>query len=78
MGSKGEDHVRSCKNFRRNIIAQTSTLIVPVQTVFFYDFHALTKRSETSPKHVFGLKWGESGAFSAKNSDATSWHKLVH
>ena len=31
-----------------------------------------------APKRQFRDKWGESGAFVAKNYDATSWHKLLH
>ena len=30
------------------------------------------------PKHLFRVQWGGSGAFVAKNSDATSWHELLH
>src|SRR6185437_3869042 len=30
------------------------------------------------PKHQFRFQWGGSGAFVAKNSDATSWHELLH
>ena len=29
-------------------------------------------------KHQFTVQWGGSGAFVAKNSDATSWHELLH
>src|SRR6185312_16342517 len=29
-------------------------------------------------KHQFRVQWGGSGAFIAKNSDATSWHELLH
>src|SRR6185437_16652303 len=29
-------------------------------------------------KHQFRVKWVGSGAFVAKNSDATSWHELLH
>ena len=29
-------------------------------------------------KHQVRVQWGGSGAFVAKNSDATSWHELVH
>src|SRR6185312_14069620 len=29
-------------------------------------------------KHEFRVQWGGSVAFVAKNSDATSWHELVH
>ena len=31
-----------------------------------------------APKHQFMVKWGGSGVFVAKNSDATSWHELLH
>src|SRR6185369_6398261 len=31
-----------------------------------------------APKYKFRVQWGGSGAFVAKNSDATSWHKLLH
>ena len=33
---------------------------------------------QNTPKHVFGVQWGGSGAFVAKNSDATSCHELLH
>ena len=29
-------------------------------------------------KHEFRVPWGGSGAFVAENSDATSWHELLH
>ena len=31
-----------------------------------------------APKHQFRVQWVGSGAFVAKNSDATSWHELLH
>ena len=31
-----------------------------------------------TPKHEFRFQWGGSVAFVAKNSDATSWHELLH
>ena len=31
-----------------------------------------------TPKCQFRVQWGESGAFVAKNSNATSWHELLH
>ena len=31
-----------------------------------------------SSKHEFGVQWGGSGVYIAKNSDATSWHELLH
>ena len=32
---------------------------------------------QKTPKYVFRVQWGGSGAFVAKNSDETSWHKLL-
>jgi len=31
-----------------------------------------------APKRQFTVQWGGSDAFVLKNSDATSWHKLLH
>ena len=31
-----------------------------------------------APKHQFRVQWCGSGAFVAKNSDATSWHEILH
>ena len=36
-----------------------------------------TKILWNAPKHFFRVQWGGSGAFVAKNSDATSWHELL-
>src|SRR6185312_6414822 len=33
---------------------------------------------QNSAKHEFRVQWGGSGAFVAKNSDATSWHEVSH
>ena len=37
-----------------------------------------TQMVRNVPKHQFRVKWGGSGAFVAKNSNATSWHELLH
>ena len=37
-----------------------------------------TKIVRNAPNHEFRVQWGGSGAFVAKNSDATSWHELLH
>src|SRR6185503_6169831 len=37
-----------------------------------------TQIVRNAPKHQFRVQWGGSGAFLAKNSDATSWHELLH
>ena len=36
-----------------------------------------TKIVRNAPKQEFRVQWGGSGAFVAKNSKATSWHKLL-
>ena len=51
---------------------------------FCTEFQKLTKRSQmhqncmNAPKHEFRVQWGGSVAFITKNSDATSWHELLH
>ena len=48
------------------------------------EFCKATKRSEctqivrNASKRQFTVQWGGSDEFVAKNSDATSWHKLLH
>ena len=37
-----------------------------------------TQIVRNAQKHLFRVQMGESGAFVAKNSDATSWHELLH
>jgi len=37
-----------------------------------------TQMVRNAPKCQFKVKWGGSGAFVAKNSEATSWHELLH
>jgi len=37
-----------------------------------------TQIVRNAPKYQFRVQWGGSGAFVAKNSDATSWHELLH
>ena len=37
-----------------------------------------TQIVRNTPKRQFTVQWGGSVAFVVKNSDATSWHKLLH
>src|SRR6185312_13084498 len=37
-----------------------------------------TQMVRNALKHQFLFKWGGSGAFVVKNSDATSWHELLY
>src|SRR6185312_4573865 len=51
---------------------------------FCTEFRKSTKWSQMHPnfmkctKTFVRVQWGGSGAFVAKNSDATSWHELLH
>ena len=74
LGSNGDDWVRLLWKIQNDFVAQTSALIAPVQPVL----HRVWCSNEilpNTPKHyeTHGL-----GAFIAKNSDATSWHELLH
>ena len=40
--------------------------------------HECTQIVQNTPKRKFRVKWGGLGAFVAKSSGATSWHKLLH
>ena len=37
-----------------------------------------TQRVQNAPNRQFRVQWRGSGAFVAKNSNATSWHELLH
>ena len=37
-----------------------------------------TQIVQNATKHQFRVRWGVLGAFVAKNSNATSWHELLH
>ena len=51
---------------------------------FCIEFCKATKRSnciqivQNTQKDEFRVQWGGSGAFATKNSNATSWHELLH
>jgi hypothetical protein len=48
-------------------------LVRPVCT----DIHVVMKQFESPAIHEFWVKWSGSGAFIAKNSEATSFSELV-
>ena len=76
------------KNFQCDFMPQTCALILPFQPTL----HRVSCSNETiqhAPKHYkthqymtlkheFMVQWGGSGVFVSKNSDATSWQKLLH
>ena len=41
----------------------------------WFQMHQMVRNA---PKHRFRVQWGGSGPFVVKNSDATSWHELLH
>ena len=69
------------EKFRNDFMAQICALIAPVHPIL----HRVACSNETLPnapkhyetqKHEFRVQLA--GAFVLKNSDATSWHELVH
>ena len=40
--------------------------------------HECTQIVPNAPEHQFSVQFGGSGAFVANNSEATSWHELLH
>ena len=71
-----------CEKLWCDFVARTSSLIAPIQPVL----HRFLCCNKTNPQCTqtvrnepileFRVQWGGSGAFVAKNSDPTSWHKL--
>src|SRR6185369_15388129 len=69
-----------CEKFRQRFVARTFAPFWPV----FIEFCKSTKWSQMHQnfmkctKTFFRVQWGGSGAFVAKNSDATSRHVHLH
>ena len=84
LWSNGVDRVCSLRKFRCDFMTRTCALIAPVQPVL----HRVSCSNEilqNTPKHYethtnmsLESNGGGSGPFVAKNSDAISWHELVH
>ena len=81
LGSNGVDLVRSLgkipTRFRGTNFC-TSSASFPPSFVRQPNGPEYTQMVRNAPKHQFRVKWGGSGAFVAKNSDATSWHEHLH
>jgi hypothetical protein len=81
LGSNGVDRVRSV---RKNLTRLRGTNLCTGSARFAPSFVSqpngpkCTQIVGNVPKHQFRVQWGGSGAFIAKNSDATSWHELLH
>ena len=81
LGSNGVDRVHSLRKipmqFRGTNFCTSSARFAP-SFVRQPNSPKCTQMVRNSPKHEFRVQWGGSGAFVAKNSNATSWHKLLH
>src|SRR6185437_7458482 len=70
-----------CEKFRCDFVAQTfCTSTARFAPIFVRQPNGqeCTQIVQNARKHQFTVQWGGSDAFVAKNSDATSWHKLLH
>jgi hypothetical protein len=77
LGSNRVDRVRSLRKIQRDFVAQACASISLVQPIL-YPSSCSHKMVQNAQKHEFGVQWGGSGVFVAKNSDATSVHELMH
>ena len=81
LGSNGVDRVRSLQKIParlRGTIFCTSSARVAPSFVRQPNGLECTQIVGNEPKRRLRVQWGASGAFIAKNSNATSWHKLLH
>jgi hypothetical protein len=58
-------------------VARASALIALVHPIL-YRSSCSNEMVQNAQKHEYGVQWGGSGAFVAKNSDATSLHEVMH
>src|SRR4029078_469037 len=81
LGSNGVDRVRSLRKIPTRLRGTnfcTSSARFAPSFVRQPNIHKGTQKVRTVAKCQFRVQWGGSGAFFAKNSDATSWHELLH
>ena len=81
LGSNAVDRVRSLRKIptrlRGTNLCTSSSRFAP-SFVRQPNGPECTQIVRNAPKRQFGVQWGGSGAIVAKNSDATSWHELMH
>src|SRR6185436_11781140 len=81
FGSNGVDRVRSLRKIPMRLrftnFCTSSARFAP-SFVGQLNGPECTQIVQNTPKHQFQVQWGGSGAFLAKNSDATSCHELLH
>ena len=81
LRSNGVDRVRSLRKIPMRIRGPnfcTSSLRFAPRLVRQPNSPKCTKMVRNSRKHEFRVQWGGLGEFVAKNSNAKSWHKLLH
>ena len=81
LGSNGMDRVRSFRKISmrlRTTNFSTSSARFAPSFVSQPNGPKCTKIVRNAPKHEFRVQWGGTGAFVAENSDAASWHELLH
>src|SRR6185437_17169648 len=79
-GSNGEDWVRSLRKIPTRLRGTnfcTSSARFAPSFVTQPNSSECTQLVQNAPKRQFIVQRGGSGAFVAKNSDATSWHELL-
>src|SRR6185503_7919984 len=81
LGSNGVDRVRSLRKIpmrlRGTNLCTSSSRFAP-SFVRQPNVSECTQIEQNAPKQQFRVQWGGSDAFVVKNSDATSWHELLH
>ena len=81
LGSNGVDQVRSLRKIPTRLRGTnfcTSSARFAPSFVRQPNSPECTQIVQNATKRQFRVRWGVSGVFVAKNSDATSWHKLLH
>ena len=84
LGSNGVDRVRPLRKFPMWLRGTNFCIKCTSSPRFAPSFMQLwndpkcTQTLWNAPKLEFRVQWGGLGAFVAKNSDATSWHELLH
>src|SRR6185312_15298753 len=81
LGSNGLDRVRSLRKIPTRLRGTnfcTCSVCFAPSFVRQPNGPECTQMVQNAPKHHLRVQWGGSGAFVAKNSDATSWDELLH
>ena len=84
LGPNGVDRVHSLRKIlmrlRGKIFCINCTSLAHFAPSFVNqrNYPKCTQTLRNAARHEFRVQWSGSGAFVAKNSKTTSWHKLVH